>query len=92
MRTMPRDEGVTAETDPEPMRWSFDDATASWAAGWGLHQMSPSSKYVPYGSSTRAIENEVDLCLNLIRRQAARGFYPAQKALVILSAQKLCGQ
>lgn len=111
MRAMPRDEGVTAETDPEPMRWTHDDAQEAHRLGWGMlyygHKYAPyfDRTAVPtlYGTSAAsthlsstiyvvepATQAFVDV-LATIKGYADARVYVAQKALVILSAQKLCG-
>lgn len=112
MRAMPRDEGVTAETDPEPMRWTFDDAQAAMELGWGMFQMG-GGHYIPYILQTTAFSvgttcvamkyatgptytyteiATIEESAATIKHHAADGSYVAKKALVILSAQKLCGQ
>lgn len=105
MRAMPRDEGVTAETDPEPMRWTFDDNQEAEKSDWGMIQLR--SRYVPYvGRTTMAtvptglsglIQKEppppsLTNALIVIKSHAADGSYVANKALCILAAQKLCGR
>ena len=83
---MPRDEGVTAETDPEPMRWTHDDAMKASELGFGLIQ-GVDAKIRPHLISVY----REDAVLPFIQRSAAE-HYLAQKALAILTAQKLCGQ
>lgn len=106
MLTLPSDPPTTIDSDKEPIRWTFDDNQEAEKSGWGMIKLK--DRYVPYVGRTVVTIRPTGLSgliqkepppnsgfanvLIVIKSRAADGCYVASKALVILSAQKLCGQ